>query len=138
MENIKIEGKHGEYFVPTVDFNSETGVCELSGESFLEETREFYAKLLEWLKKYDETTTNKLTFNFKLTYFNTSSSRSILDILNLLKEMTDNGKEVEVNWYYQQDDEDMQEEVEDFIYDSQVEINLFPFEGGVKENNDDE
>ncbi len=128
MENIKIEGKHGEYFIPTVDFNAETGICEICGESFLEDTREFYTKLNEWLKKYDEITTQKLTFNFKLTYFNTSSSRCILDLLNILKDMADNGKEVEVNWYYQQDDEDMQEEVEDFIYDSQVEINLFPFE----------
>lgn len=128
MENIKIEGKHGEYFVPTVNFDAENGVCEISGESYLEETRVFYEQLIEWLKKYDETTTNNLTFSFKLTYFNTSSSRCILDILNQLKEMIDNGKDIKVNWYYQQDDEDMQEEVEDFIFDSQVDINIIPFE----------
>jgi len=124
MENIYIEGNHGEYFVPTVKFNASTGICELAGESYLEETRDFYVVLLDWLKKYDEHTTAPLTFDFKLTYFNTSSSRCILDILNQLKEMIDSGKEVTVNWYFQDDDEDMQEEVEDFIFDSQVDINI--------------
>ena len=35
MENIHISGSHDGYFVPTVDFNYQNGVCEISGESFL-------------------------------------------------------------------------------------------------------
>ena len=40
MENILIEGKHGVNFIPTVDFNADTGICELAGESYLEDTIE--------------------------------------------------------------------------------------------------
>ena len=129
MENILIDGHHGEFFVPKVNFNAEMGICELAGESYLEETRDFYANLVTWLKQYDAEKESPLTFNIKLTYFNTSSSRCILDILNQLKEMSDNDRVVNVNWYFQEDDEDMQEEVEDFIFDSEIDITLIPFDG---------
>jgi hypothetical protein len=127
MDNIIIEGLHGEYFVPSVNFDADKAVCELAGESYLEETRDFYAPLISWLEQYNEEYEVPLTFNFKLTYFNTSSSRCILDVLHQLKKVNDNDKIAAVNWFFQEDDEDMQEEVEDFIFDSEVEINLIPF-----------
>ena len=55
MKNIHIQGSHDGYFVPTVDFNAENGVCEISGESFLEETNIFYNPLIEWIKEYTYT-----------------------------------------------------------------------------------
>ena len=77
MENIHISGSHDGYFVPTVDFNYQNGVCEISGESFLEETNVFYAPLINWIREYTQTGL-PLTFNCKLTYFNTSSTKSLL------------------------------------------------------------
>ena len=47
MQNLEIKGSHGDYEVPTVIFNAETGVCELQGESYLEKTAEFYDRLLK-------------------------------------------------------------------------------------------
>ena len=68
MENINIQGSHDGYFVPTVNFDSNTGICEIAGESFLEETNVFYKPLILWLKNF--IATNKpITFNCKLTYF---------------------------------------------------------------------
>ncbi len=129
MENLYIEGSKGVYFIPTVNFNADTGVCELSGESYLEETIKFYNPLIDWLKRYFEEVGKKLTFNFKLTYFNTSSSKCIVDILKLLKSYKDKGYEVEVNWYYDDSIDDIEEEleeVEDFILETGLEINLKP------------
>jgi len=128
MENINIKGSHDIFFVPSVDFNAETGICAIAGESYLEETVNFYAPLLEWLEDYILLVEKPLTFNFKLTYFNTSSSRSILDILNILKDYEDNGGKVVVNWYYEKDDSDMEEEVEDFMIESELKINLMAFD----------
>ena len=67
-----------------------------------------------------------LVFNFRLTYFNTSSSKRILYILLKLKEYEDNGGEVTVNWYYDEDDTDMEEDVEDFRIISNLDINSIP------------
>ncbi len=129
MENLYIEGSKGVYFIPTVKFNADTGVCELSGESYLEATIKFYTPLLKWLERYFEEVKKPLTFNFKLTYFNTSSSKCIVDILKLLKSYKDKGFDITVNWYYDDSIDDVEEEleeVEDFILETGLDINLIP------------
>ena len=126
MHNLEIIGSHGDYDVPTVSFNAETGVCELKGESYLEKTAEFYDRLLGWLDEYIKEVNKPITFNFRLTYFNTSSSKRILYILLKLKEYEENGGEVTTNWYYDEDDTDMEEEVEDFRIITNLDINILP------------
>jgi hypothetical protein len=126
MQNLEIKGSHGDYDIPTVSFNAETGICELKGESYLEKTTEFYNRLLDWLEEYFTVVNKPIIFNFRLTYFNTSSSKRILYILLKLKEYEDNGSKVTTNWYYDEDDTDMEEEVEDFRIISNLEINSFP------------
>ena len=126
MQNLEIKGSHGDYDIPTVFFNAETGGCELKGESYLEKTAEFYDRLLAWLDDYITKVNQPITFNFKLTYFNTSSSKRILYILLKLKEYADNGGQVTTNWYYDEDDTDMEEDVEDFRIISNLEINAIP------------
>ncbi len=130
MKNIHIEGHHGTFFIPEVDFNADTGVCELSGESYLEDTGKFYTPLLKWLQDYFVKIKKPLTFNFKLTYFNTSSSKFIVEILSILKKYQDKGIPVTVNWYYDPDQEDVDEEieeVEDFMAETGLKINLIPY-----------
>lgn len=126
LENLEIEGKSSTFFIPTVSFNAQTGYCKIEGESYLENTWEFYDKLTNWLKAYADQK-KPITFNFKLTYFNTSSSKGILDILFFLKEYEAEGNPVTVNWYYPEDDEDNLAEAEDFIADSELEMNLIPY-----------
>ena len=92
----------------------------------MEETYKFYAPLMTWLEKY-LSERKKVIFNIKLTYFNTSSSRSILDILDLLREYSEGGGEIEVNWFFDPNDPDMEDEVEDFKIESGLDINLKPF-----------
>ncbi len=128
MDNLYIEGYQDSFYVPTVDFNAETGICTISGKSYLEETSVFYLKLLEWLQQYFEEEKKAVQFNIKLSYYNTSSSRSILDILDLLKIYEEDGGEVEVNWYCRDIDyEVVKEEVEDFMEESELEINLVSY-----------
>lgn len=131
MENINIEGHRGTYYVPTVNFNAETGICELEGESYLEDTASFFNPLISWLNDFFKYQDIKLTFNFKLNYYNTSSSKCIVDIFNLLKKKSDRGKNVEVNWFYNSFSEDAEEEVEeveDFMLETGLDINLVPYQ----------
>ena len=122
MENLHIQGEKNTYYIPTVNFSAETGICELKGESYLENTFEFYEKLEEWMKEFFKSK-KALTLNIGLTYFNTASSKSILDLLNLVKGYEIEGGKVSVNWYLEKWDDDMKQEVEDFIDDSGLEIN---------------
>lgn len=127
MENLEIKGENDIFFVPTIKLDAKTGICEISGESYLEETVTFYQQILDWLKDYMTTVRKGITFNFNLNYFNTNSSRSILNILKVLKNYKDSGGEVQVNWYYHDGDVDMLEEVEEYITDTGLKISLIAY-----------
>ena len=122
MEDIHIKAVRGIYIAPAVDFSVATGICTLEGESFLEETLNFYLPLLDWFNEYIETK-KPIIFNIKLTYFNTSTSKWILNILHSLKQYSETDGKIEVNWYYYQDDVDMSEEIDDYMLDSGIDIN---------------
>jgi hypothetical protein len=124
MENIVLHEVDDAPFFPAVSFDAEKGVCEISGESYMEETFKFYAPLQDWLRKFFENEDKPLEFNFRLTYFNTSSSRQILDLLEILKKEMQNGADVKIKWYYDSDDPDMEDEIEDFKIETGLSIEL--------------
>ena len=70
----------------------------------------------------------KLTVIFMFEYFNTSSSRSIIDIFRNLKKMNAEGLEVEINWFYEEEDEDMLESGEDYSELVSMPVNLIEIE----------
>ncbi len=112
MENLKIEGTKQS---PFVDFNHTTGSLEISGRSIPENSFEFYNPLLEWLMEYAQNPKGKTTLKIYLEYFNTSSSKYILEVLKKLKEILKSpGAEVQVDWYYDEDDDEMLETGEDY------------------------
>mgnify|MGYP004448688919 CR=1 FL=1 len=125
MEDISIEGWKGVYIVPTVNFSSATGECEIIGESFLEETYKFYSPLVDWIKRYIETH-NSIKFTFKLSYFNTSTSKWILTIFSELRKFELAGGKVDVIWYYYEDDIDMRDDILDYMNDTGLTITLSP------------
>jgi SiaC family regulatory phosphoprotein len=127
MEALTIRGSHGTFFTPAINF-SPSGVCEIAGESYLEESFEFYDNLIKWMSKYFEEGNKSIQLSFRLTYFNTSSSRAILDLLTTLKAKKDEGKDITVNWYYPDPDNDeMRMEAEDYIDETGLDINLISY-----------
>jgi hypothetical protein len=111
MEVIKIKGTDD---TPNVILDAENGIFEISGRSLPEDVAAFYEPILEWLDEYSENPNSKTVFDFKLEYFNTASSKLLLDVLLKLEDMCDDGKDVLVKWHYPDDDEDMQEAGEEY------------------------
>lgn len=124
MENLVIKGSKENYYIPSVHFDANTGLLEITGESYLEDTKGFYDPILNWINEFTTDSEIPITLNIRLDYYNTSSSRSIMEILYILKEFEDKGGFVQVNWYYSEDDVDIEEEIEDFEIDSGLKINL--------------
>lgn len=106
MEAIKIKGTED---TPNVILDAAENIMEISGRSLPEDVSSFYGPILNWLVEYSKSPNPKTVFNFKLVYFNTASSKLILDILMKLEELKNKGNDVLVKWYYPEDDEDMQE-----------------------------
>ncbi|MBO7144514.1 MAG: DUF1987 domain-containing protein [Salinivirgaceae bacterium] len=111
MEVIKIVGTDD---TPSVTLDVANEIFEISGRSLPEDVAVFYEPILDWIDRYSEEATGKTIFNFKLVYFNTASSKMILDILLKLEEMHEAGKDVLVRWHYPEDDEDMEEAGEEY------------------------
>jgi hypothetical protein len=111
MEPIIIEGTPK---TPTIKFDSGQGIFEIKGRSIPENSVEFYKPLVDWLDSYKETPLPKTVVNIRLEYFNTSSSKCILDVFKKLETIHKAKNAVEVNWYYEEDDEDMLEAGEDY------------------------
>lgn len=124
MENLHLEIEKNIFFSPYIDFNADSGVCELAGESFLEDPMSFYELPTKWLQGYQG---EKIIFKFKLTYFNTSSSKCILGIVRALKQKQDEGKEVYISWYYPHDNYDLLAEGEDLMVDVDMPFTFIPY-----------
>ncbi|MDA3954987.1 MAG: DUF1987 domain-containing protein [Bacteroidales bacterium] len=127
MENIILTSSPSTPYFPEVNFDIDKGVCEISGESYMEETYKFYLPLINWLKDYVKLIKKPLELNIKLIYLNTSSTKCVLDILEILKDFEDDSGQVKVNWYYDKSDPDMVDEVEDFEAESGIKIELKEF-----------
>jgi len=110
MDPIKIEGTPK---TPTVDFNSENGVIEIKGRSIPENAVEFYKPLVDWIGSYGDSAQANTEVNVQLEYFNTSSSKCILDVFKKL-ESINSKTSITINWHYEEDDEDMLEAGEDY------------------------
>jgi SiaC family regulatory phosphoprotein len=111
MEVIKIIGTDD---TPSVTLDPENDIFEISGRSLPEDVAAFYEPILDWLDSYAEEAAGKTVFNFKLVYFNTASSKLILDILLKLEEMFESGKDIMIKWHFPDDDEDMEEAGEEY------------------------
>lgn len=129
MENLEIEGRLSTFFTPKVSFNANTGICEIVGESYLEDSFAFYDKLIKWINDYFDEGATSIQVSFKFSYYNTSTSRVILDILRLLKSHEENGKNVLVSWHYPIPDYDeLKAEAEDYIEETGLQMNLISYE----------
>ena len=100
---------------PKVNLNVSKGLVELSGRSIPEVASEFYAPILDWMVEYSKNPKSQTAVQVKFEYFNTSSSKAILDIFKKLELLHKSEKSlVSVKWFYEVDDEAMQEAGEEY------------------------
>jgi hypothetical protein len=126
METIKIQGTED---TPKVILDKDNEVMEISGRSLPEDVASFYDPILTWLDEYAEGPNGKTIFNFKLVYFNTASSKLLLDVLMKLEEIHEAGNDVLIKWHYPEDDEDMEEAGEEYADIVDVPFEQVPYAG---------
>lgn len=111
MEDLIIEGTAK---TPTIEFKPAQGYLLLKGRSIPENSIEFYKPLVDILEQYNNGSQSTTKVDIQLEYFNTSSSKCILDVFKKLETINANGTEVTINWFYEEEDEDMLEAGEDY------------------------
>lgn len=111
MENLVIEGTPK---TPTIKFSPEDGKLLIQGRSIPENSIEFYKPLVDSLEAYAASPKEVTNVDIVLEYFNTSSSKCILDVFKKLEKINSDSDGVTINWHYEEDDEDMLEAGEDY------------------------
>lgn len=111
MESLLIQPTEDS---PAISFDSKTNTFVISGKSRPENTGKFFATVLTWfdnfrkkLETQKSNSSDKYLFVFKLDYFNSVSAKYIADIIFLLKELSEAGNNIVIEWHYPQSDDDM-------------------------------
>ena len=123
MYPIVIEGTTDK---PKVIFDKTNGEFLIQGISMCEDAITFYKPIFAWIKQYALDPNPKTVVKFRLFYFNTASSKMILDIMFRFEAIYHMGNDVKIEWYFRPDDEDMEESGE--IYATRLEIPVIKIE----------
>lgn len=84
---------------PYINFGGSTDKLIMAGESFPENAAKFYAPVLDWLKGYiAEVDDQEVIVEFEIIYFNSSTSKILMMLFNLLDAAVEGGKNIVVNW----------------------------------------
>ena len=111
METLRIEQTDDS---PLVILDPVDNQFEISGKSLPEDVLDFSQPILDWLNAYKEKPLAKTVFNLKLIYFNTASSKILMDIMLIFEEMVEEGQDVVIRWHSHSTDDDMQEAGKEF------------------------
>ena len=115
MEHIKIEATDRS---PEIDFNFEANVFTIRGESYPEDVTAFYGEIIDNLESHLEGLEGgTVEFNFELIYFNSSTAKVLMGLFDTLEETAEGAVDVVVNWYYDEEDDTMEELGEEFAED---------------------
>ena len=114
---------------PKVHLPARGGEAWIAGACYPENAFAFFQPIFDWLRALRAAggIGRKLELNIKLDYFNTSSSKCLLDLFQMLQEANAEGLDTAVRWHYCEDDSDMQETGEEFAQDLSLPFDLVPY-----------
>ncbi len=104
-----------EYYVrktfntPEVFFSPADGILKIEGRAIPEDPGEFFDNIIEKINQYYLDPRELTRIDIKLEYINSGSSKYMLELMRILKRNYEKGRDCIVNWYYEEDDESIQE-----------------------------
>jgi hypothetical protein len=101
-----------------------SGRIRIGGRSIPEDASKFYDNILNWVLDYCNTPSDHTVVDIELEYFNSGSAKFVMQILRELSELLTEGKELKVNWYYEEGDDDILERGEYYSSILDLEINF--------------
>jgi hypothetical protein len=105
---------HSKESTPYVNFDNKSGIMELRGVSYDEDSFSFYKQIYDWIDQYKQSPRDISVININLAYFNTSSAKCIFDLLDRFVRLNKMGFQATINWYYTPEDDNMKDEILNF------------------------
>ena len=104
------------------------GKIRIGGRSIPEDASKFYDFILNWVLEYVESPRDNTTVDIELEYFNSGSAKYVMQILRELSELHSSNRDLKVNWYYEEGDDDILERGEYYSSILDLEINFIETE----------
>ena len=111
---------------PLINLNLEGNVFQIKGPSFSEDIIEVYNPVISWIDDAIPSLEKELNCELYFTVLNSASHKKIFQILIKLNSFMDDGKKINIKWYYDEDDEDIMEMGEDLIELINLPFKLIP------------
>jgi hypothetical protein len=113
---------------PWIRLDPQEHILEIKGESYPENSASFYSPMLEWLENYlKELDGGQVRVEMELIYFNSSSSKVLMNFFDMLEDAARRGVDAVVNWRYHEDNDTALECGEEFQEDMEyVKFQLVP------------
>jgi len=100
---------------PAVVFDFGNNHLKIAGESYPEDVTEFYRPVFDALDGYlGKLGKGSCRFDFELIYLNSSSAKAVMMLMDKLEDAAKKGAAVDVHWFYDKEDDTMQELGEEF------------------------
>ncbi len=107
---------------PKVFYNDSDKTLLIEGESYPENSFDFYKPVFQWFDNIFPELDN-FNFHLKINYMNSSSVKCLLDIFSIIENAYSSGMKIQVKWFYEKDNSRALEMAEEFKEDAG-----FPFE----------
>lgn len=99
---------------PHILLDPDQGLIQIKGISDEEDALGLYFPVLQWLDTYQSHSQSHTRVELEFKYYNTASAKSLYEVLKRVAQIKEHGKNVDITWYYEQDDEHMLSEIENF------------------------
>ncbi len=114
---------------PKVFYDESLNILSINGDSYPENSFEFYKPLFSWMKVFVDSNLDSLQVDFTLVYFNSTTSKVLYDFFDLLEEFSSTNLQLTINWQYDPENELALESGEEYQEDYEsLNINLIPLQ----------
>ena len=108
---------------PSIETDFAGGLLRMGGDSYPENSFEFFGPIIEWIETYLQQHSTPLHLELRIVYMNTSSVKAMMDIFDMLEEAHHQGRQVTVAWYHDPRNERVLDLADEFREDC-----TFPFD----------
>ena len=109
---------------PLVYMDAENNQVMIEGRSYMENPQVFYEPIILWMREFLSVIDKESTLTLKIDYLNTSSTKMIMDILDLWEKYFKDGKKLSITWFYDPDNDFGLETGEEYKEDYTIPFNL--------------
>lgn len=102
---------------PRVLLDMENDQYLIEGQSYPENSSAFYEPIINWFISYLDNHKKEINLKVKLLYLNTSSTKAMFYIFDLLDEAFKDGKKVKIEWLYDTENEMARDTGEELLED---------------------